>query len=165
MNIYLKQKVFSWGDKFSAYNEAGEEVYSVKGQVFSFGKKLHISDVNGQEIAFIHEKVFAWRPKYFIEYGGKTIEVVKNITFLKPKYTVKEMGLTISGDFFAHSYGAINGDNKTAFGVSKKWFTWGDTYQIEVNERFDPVTALCIVLVIDACVAKQHAASAAASSH
>ena len=44
MKFYIKQKVFSWGDKFSIYDANGNERYLVQGEVFSFGKKLHLLD-------------------------------------------------------------------------------------------------------------------------
>ena len=44
MKLYIKQKIFSWNDKFSVYNEVGEERYFVEGELFSWGKKLHVYD-------------------------------------------------------------------------------------------------------------------------
>lgn len=32
MKFYMKQKVFSWKDKFSIYNEYQKEKYSVEGE-------------------------------------------------------------------------------------------------------------------------------------
>lgn len=50
MNFYIKQKLFSWGDKFSIYDENGEEVFFVEGKPISFGKKLWIYDKGGREL-------------------------------------------------------------------------------------------------------------------
>ena len=36
-NLYMKQRVFSWGDKFAIYDEYGNEKYFVEGHVSSFG--------------------------------------------------------------------------------------------------------------------------------
>ena len=38
MKLYLQQKVFSIGDKFTLYDESGNERYFVQGEIFSFGK-------------------------------------------------------------------------------------------------------------------------------
>ena len=46
MKLYLKQKVFSWGDSFTVYDENGNDKYYVEGEIFSFGKKLHIYDLS-----------------------------------------------------------------------------------------------------------------------
>ena len=57
MNLYIKQRIFSWGDRFSIYDANGNERYVVKGEVFTFGKKLHLYDVAGNELAFKAEKI------------------------------------------------------------------------------------------------------------
>ena len=56
MKLYIKQKVFSWKDKFFVKDEFGNDRYYVEGELFSLGKKLHIYDMNGNELAFIHQK-------------------------------------------------------------------------------------------------------------
>ena len=38
MKLYIKQKVFSWGDKFTVKDEAGRDRYYVEGEVFTFGR-------------------------------------------------------------------------------------------------------------------------------
>ena len=45
MKLYIKQKVFSWGDKFTVKDEAGRDRYYVEGEVFTFGRKLHVYDM------------------------------------------------------------------------------------------------------------------------
>lgn len=155
MDLYMKQKVFSWGDKFSIYDESGNEVFYVEGEVFSFGKKLHLYDSAGNELAFIHQKVLSWLPKYYINIGGETVtEVVKEFTFFKQEYTVSELGWKVHGDFFDHTYDISEGDELVA-SVEKEWFTWGDAYRISIAPSKDVVKALAVVLIIDACIEAQ----------
>ena len=40
MKLYIKQKVFSWGDKFTVKDETGRDRYYVEGEIFTFGRKL-----------------------------------------------------------------------------------------------------------------------------
>ena len=47
MKLYIKEKVFSWGDKFTVKDAYGEDKYIVEGEVFSWGKKLHVYDRTG----------------------------------------------------------------------------------------------------------------------
>ena len=49
MKLYIKQKVFSWGDKFTVKDVNGEDRYYVEGEIFSWGKKLHVYDMRGNE--------------------------------------------------------------------------------------------------------------------
>jgi uncharacterized protein YxjI len=36
--------------------------------------------------------------------------------------------------------------------VAKEWFTLGDAYEINIADGLDPIPALAVVLVIDACI-------------
>ena len=158
MNFYLKQMVFTIGDRFTIYDEEGNDRYYVEGEVFTFGKKLHLLDLDGKELAFISQKIFTWLPKYEIYQGESMIaEVVKEFSFFHPFYSVYlENGdrLSISGDFFDHDY-VVEDASRMLASVSKEWFTWGDAYCISVADGVDPVLALSIVLVIDACIEAQ----------
>jgi len=150
MKFYIKQRIFSWNDRFSIYNEAGEEIYFVEGEIFTLGKKLHLSDTSGRELALVHQKVFSFMPRFYIDRGGRTVaEVVKNFTFFHQEYIVQPQGWCVTGDFFAHEYSITDGEHEIAR-ISKDWFTWGDAYAIDVGSGEDLVTVLSVVLVIDA---------------
>ena len=45
MKLYIKQKVFSWVDRFTVFDETGADKYYVEGEFFSWGKKLHVTAV------------------------------------------------------------------------------------------------------------------------
>ncbi len=165
MKLYIKQKVFSFKDKFNIYDESGESRYYVEGEVFSLGKKLHVFDNNGNEIAFIKQKVPSLLMKFFIERKDSTMNVnalVEKQFSLKPSYRINEFGWNVTGDFFAHNY-VIEGPNGTVATITKKWMSWGDSYEIDIASGQDNVNVLCVVLVIDACLAAE-AATANSSS-
>lgn len=159
MKLYIKQKVFSWADKFSIFDETGNAVFFASGEVFSFGKKLHICDPSGTEFAFIHQKVFSFLPRYFIARGGSDIaEVVKKFTLFRSQYTVDAFGWFIQGNFTDHNYSITSGRGTVAV-ISRKWFTWGDTYEIDIVPGEDVINVLSVVLIIDAVISAQRAAA------
>jgi len=152
MDLYIKQHIFTWGDKFSVYDEFQNEIYIVEGEIFTWGKKLHIYDASGNEVAFIEQEVFSFLPKYYIFKGDEQVgEVVKEFTFFVPQYSVNGLGFEVSGDFFEHNY-EIYKNEQTIATVSKEWLTWGDTYQISIEQGQDEVAILAVVIVIDACI-------------
>ena len=63
MEFYIKQRIFSFGDKFSVYDADGTVLYSAEGEVFTFGKKLHLYDSTDREAAYIEQELFAFRPR------------------------------------------------------------------------------------------------------
>lgn len=164
MKLYLKQKVFSWGDKFTVYDENGNDKYYVKGEVFTLGKKLHIYDLSGNEVCFIHQRVLSFLPKYFISKNGEDVaQAVKNFTLFHQSYSIEGFSWSVEGDFFAHEY-EIFSHTGTVAAISKQWFTFGDAYEINIADGINDVDALAVVLVIDACLQASASASASAST-
>lgn len=152
MKFYMKQRIFSWGDKFSIYDPAGNECYHVEGEVFSFGKKLHLYDTQRQELAFIQQRLLSFLPKYEILRNGSQIaEVVKEFTFFRQEYSVNGLGWKVHGDFFSHDY-EITANGRRIAQVSKEWFTLGDAYEIDIANDADETAVLAVVLIIDACL-------------
>ena len=75
MELYIKQRVFTWGDRFSVYDALEREQFYVEGEVFSFGKKLHLYDLNGQELAYIQQKVWSFcRSSIFFATEAKSLK-------------------------------------------------------------------------------------------
>lgn len=164
MKLYLKQKVFSWRDRFRIYDANENEMFSAEGELLSFGKKLHLFNSRGEEMSFIHQKVMSFLPRYFISINGEDVaEVVKKFTFFTHEYVINGPGWLVTGDFFAHEYSVECGGRLIA-SVSKQWLTWGDTYEINITDSADTVMVLSVVLVIDAIMAQQSAASVSAST-
>ena len=151
MNFYIKQKLFSWGDKFSIYDENGEEVFFVEGKPISLGKKLWIYDKGGRELAYIEQKLLSLLPRFRIYRNGRQVaEVTKDFTFFHQRYTVSGVDIEVIGDFFAHNYSLMSGTEYVA-SVGKEWFTLGDAFRVSVSHD-DPILILAIVLIIDACI-------------
>ncbi len=150
MKLYIKQKVFSFRDRFTVKDEYGEDKYYVEGEILSLGKKLRIYDMGGNELAFVRERLLAFMPKFTIEINGREIaEIVKKFTFLRPKYYVDGLGWDVEGDFFSHNYDITDG-NKTIVSIHKQFMAWGDTFEIDVQKDNDEIIALAVVLAIDA---------------
>ena len=153
MKLYMRQKVFSWRDRFSITDELGAEQYYAHSEGFTFGKKLHLTDTNGNELAFISEKVLSFTPRYFVSQYGQTIaEVVKDFSLFRPKYRIDGLGWRIEGDVFDHNYVLLDANGFAMASVSKVWLSWGDTYEIDISMVADPAITLAVVLVIDAAI-------------
>ncbi len=149
MKLYIRQKVFSWNDKFTVKDEMGRDKYSVEGEIFSFGKKLHVYDMRGTEVAFIQQKVFSFLPRYFVFVGENQVaEIVKRFSFLFPRYSVEGLGWEVTGRFAAHDY-EITQSGAPIVNIHKQWMTWGDCYELDIAPTANEVIALATVLAID----------------
>ena len=164
MKLYIKQKVFSWNDKFTVKDEAGIDRYFVEGEIFSFGKKLHVYDIHQTERIYLHQKVWSFLPRFYVFVDGLQIaEIVKEFTFFKPRYSVLGLNWEVNGNFWAHDYEILN-QGHVVVTIKKEWLTWGDTYVLDINDARDEINALAVVLAIDAVMSQQRS-SANSSSH
>ncbi len=154
--------MFSWKDKFYIRDEFGNDRYYVEGELFSLGKKLHIFDMNGNELALVQQKVLSFLPRYFVFTSGiQRAEIVKEFTFFRNKYRIDGLGWEVDGDFMDHDY-EITHMGRPIVTINKEWFTWGDSYVLDIRDNADEVIALSVVLAIDCVIAAQRAA---ASNH
>jgi uncharacterized protein YxjI len=149
----MKQKLFCWGDDFTIKDEQGQDVFFVDGKAFSIGEKLSFQDMAGNELAFIRQKLLAWGPTYEIYRGSELAAVVKKhlFTFLNCKFTVDVPGpddLEAEGNFLDHEYRFTRGGRIVAT-VSKQWFSWTDTYGVEIADGEDDVLILASTVVVD----------------
>lgn len=159
MKLYIKQKVFSWKDKFYVRDEYGNDKYYVEGEFFSFGKKLHIYDMNGNELALVQQKVLSFLPRFFVFTDGiQRAEIVKEFTFFRNKYRIDGLGWDVDGDFMDHDY-EVTCMGRPIVSISKEWFTWGDSYMLDIDNGANEVIALSVVLAIDCVLAAQEAAA------
>ena len=165
MKLYIKEKVFSWGDKFTVKDEHGYDKYVVEGEVFTWGKKLHIYDMTGREVAFIKQEVWSFLPRYYVFCGGQQVAgIKKEFTFLFPKYSIEGLGWEIDGSFLAHEY-EITQRGRSIVTISKEWMTWGDSYELNIANPADEILALAVVITIDCVMESNSGASVSVSNN
>ena len=155
MKLCIKQKVFSWADRFNIMDINGSVLFTAAGELFSWGKKLHVYNNQEQEIIFIKQRLWTFLPKYEIYlHGQKIAEVVKEFTFMVPRYTIRMLGWEVAGDFFAHDYTIACGGQHLA-SMHKEWFTWGDCYVLEIPDSRNTLPAMAVMLAIDCITSDQ----------
>ena len=74
----------------------------------------------------------------------------KEFSFFTPKYYLDGAPYTIEGDFLSHDYEILR-DGISVAQIGKEWFSWGDSYVIDMKETEDELMMLSILIVID-CV-------------
>jgi uncharacterized protein YxjI len=149
----MKQKWLAFGDDFKIQDASGVERYFVDGRALSIGDKLSFQDMAGNELAFIRQRLLAWGPTYEILRGDRVLATVKKrlFTLFKCRFEVDVPGprdIEAHGDFLDHEY-VFERDGDAVATVSKRWFSWTDTYGIDVENGEDDVLILASAVVID----------------
>lgn len=151
MRYQVRQRVISLGDGFTIKDEYDNDKYIVRGKFFSFGNKLRIYDLNGGEVAYIEQEMFHLLPSYNIYLNDTYAATVKKeFSFFKPSFYIEStMGnYTMEGEIFSHEFQIIKDGKEVAF-VSKRWFSFSDTYGVDIIGTENQEFMLSLVIVID----------------
>lgn len=150
----IRQNLISIGDDFWIENQEGKRVYKVDGKVLRIRKTLVFEDARGQPLCQIQERLLTIRDTMVIEnMDGRDLAVVRKalLTPLRYKWDVNVKNgpdLDVQGDIFHHEYAVKQGWNKVAE-VSKKWFSFTDTYGVEIDESQNDILILAIAVAVD----------------
>lgn len=152
MTYFLKQHFLTWGERFAICDESARNRYFVDSELFAVGKLLKLLTLGGNEIAQIKQQVWSFSPAYEITREGKgTVKLVAS----GKQFRAKSVGLTVEGAYEDHSYTVKDKEGAVLCTVSKKWFTLGEAYGIDIASGADTELMLAIVLAIEARVDKR----------
>lgn len=159
MRYVMRQKLISLGDDFTIKDEAGRDVYFVDGKAFSIREKLVMKDMAGNELASVRQKLLTIGKTYEIWRDGQLAATVRKqlFTLLRAKFEVDVPGpddLEAQGDLLDHEYTFTRGGQVVAR-VSKRWFSFRDSYGVDIAEGEDDVLILAATVVIDMAVHDQ----------
>src|SRR5262245_34177692 len=160
MRYQMRQKLFAFGDDFTIKDLNERDVFFVDGKAFSIGKKLSFQDMEGNELVFIKQKLLAWGPTYELYRDGVVAAIVKKelFTFFSCRFEVDVPGpddLSAEGDLLDHEY-AFTRNASVVANVSKQWFTFADTYGVDIADGEDDVLILASTVVIDMACHEKH---------
>lgn len=153
MNIYLKQKLFAIGDKYDFTDINQKIIYQAKKPALSL-TKIFMNDPNGQELFLIKKKLFKFLSEYNVYKGDKLMLTVKKRFSMKPKYDIMDgegKNYNLTGNFIGFNFQLVYED-KYIGSVNKKYFSFGDAYELSVDDDYDPALFCCIALIIDNCI-------------
>ncbi len=152
MRFFIKQKVFTFKDKFNITNEQQETLYQVEGKVFSIKNKLSLLNAQGEEMLKAEKKLFKIFPRYtiFDSRDEQLASVQRKFSLFKPKFEVQvgHRSLQVMGDYIAHSF-YIEEDGREVASIKKKFFSFGDSYVIDIHEEVQEDLYLFITIIVD----------------
>ena len=109
----------------------------------------------GNELAEIRQRLLTWGPSYDIVRGGQVVATVSKhvFTLVFCKFTVDVPGpndLEATGSLFDYEYSFARHGRVVAT-VSKQYFSWTDSYGVDIATGEDEVLILASCVVIDLC--------------
>ena len=150
----IRQKLFSIGDDFWIEDQAGQKVFKVDGKVLRIRKTLVFEDLKGKKLAQIQQRLLTIRDTMVVDDpDGNELAVIKKalITPLRDRWSVKlknGQDLDVQGSILDHEY-SIKQDGRKVAEVSKKWFSFTDTYGVEIDPGQNDILVLAVAIAID----------------
>ncbi len=154
MKLYIKQRVFSLGDKYDVYDADENVVFNVESEIFTIGAKLHLCDTSGNELYYIKRKLTFLLAEYEIYKGDDLCAVVsQEFALFRSKLIVDSSfgSFDINGEFLSMDY-EIMKDGEYFGSVHKVWLSWGDTYELDIPEDENAGFLCSLVIAIDNCL-------------
>ena len=149
MKLYIKQKVWSWTDKFTIKDPDGHDRYSAKGD-FSIWRRLHVYDAQGSEVIFIEQKHWTMMPCFRVHVGGQQVaEVKQRFRWTRQSFEIGGTDWSVEGNWHGHDYEVTSEARGCIVRIAKEWMTWGDSYELDIDNPEDELLALAVVLAID----------------
>lgn len=151
MRFYIKQKVFSIKDKFKIMDEFQNAIYEVKGKIMSLSNRLELLDLSQNVLYKSHKRVLALMAQYTIfKPNGEEVAFIKRKFSLRPSFHLEILGkdMVIEGNYFAHAFDIID-DGRVVASIRKKIISWGDTYEIEINDQNHVELYLFVIIILD----------------
>jgi len=149
MKLCLRQRIFTWFDTYDVTSEDGVTFFTIRGELALFHHRLTVLDGNGIEVATLEERMLTFRKHFYIDIPNRASgELIKEWTLFQPRFFLDFVPWTVTGDFFGWDYSILNGPTEIAR-IYKQFFTWGDTYVIDVANPNDALLCLLIVVGID----------------
>lgn len=161
--LYIKQKVFSFSEKFTVKDLDENDVYFIEGSFMKIPKTFSIMNANRDEVALITKKVFSFLPRFFVEVNGREmVTIQKEFSFFKPRYTIDGVGIEVQGNWWDMDFEVLQ-HGEVVGRVSKEWFTWGDSYKVQIMKDEMETIVIALVVAID-CVKADNTAASSAST-
>lgn len=149
---FLKQKAWTLGDYFNIVDHQGNPRFVVHGPLFPVVDRLKFYDMNGEELALIKQRLLSLKNQYRIFRNQKLLaSISKRVTLFKKKFIIDVPGpddFKVVGNFTKHRYTFFRGGKPVAF-ITKKWFSLGDSYRIQIDPDEDDLLVLITAVVID----------------
>ena len=154
MKYIIKNKLVSLGGSSTVRDEAGNDLFLVKGRVFSFTRHKSICDLEGNPLYRVRNKFFhIFLPKVFLmDKDGNILVTIKKRSLFSFRQNFdficaegSNLNISLEGDFIGRHYDILENGIPVAH-VRRNFNLVKDSFWLETD--FDEKAALYISIVI-----------------
>ncbi len=154
MKLYMPKDSFRWGVPLALKDRSGRTRYTVTSDAYALGKRLHVTDLSGREAVYIRQAIPSLFPRYQVEvYGRPVTEVVKDLSYFRPRYAIEDLEWEVLGALGACDYEITH--HSTVVASCRPQPDQPDTLALEFYDRSADLAALGVILAINCVLAPQ----------
>lgn len=151
MKLFIKNKVISLAGSSTVKDEAGNDVFVVKGTLFSISHKKRIKDTEGNLLYKVRNKLmnFITHSAYIYDADGTKVARVKRKFGFRNVYVVEgyQDEITVEGDFLSWTLEVYR--NGAMVGTIERYIAWNDAFVLETDTEDDAAFMVALVIAID----------------
>lgn len=161
MKLYLKSKVFSLHSATTVYDAHEQAQYTAKSPPFTLVDSTTIWDRDEKPICRFSRKFLSFRYTYQISMeNGETFSMSMEIFhFAKQVIQIKELGWTLTGNFWEHDYTMENAHGETIASLHRAWLSWGETFEIDICKEAEVNKVVAILVALERLAGTRSAAT------
>ncbi len=149
----MQNDSFRWGKPLALCDRSGRARYTITGDAYSLGKRLHVVDLAGREAIYVHQQVPSLFPRYAIEVYGRPVgEIYKDLTYVRPRYTIETLDWEIIGSVGTCDY-EITWQSSVVAACRPQ--SDGPGLVMELYDRTTELSALGVLLTVNCIFASQ----------
>lgn len=156
MKLYMQKDTFRWGVPLALKDRSGRTRYTVTSDAYALGKRLHVTDLSGRKAVYIHQVIPSLFPRYQVEvYGRPITEIVKDLSYFRPRCTIEELGWEVLGSLGGQDYEITHHSTVVAACRPQQNAEGDDVLALEFYDRSTDLVALGVILAINCVLAPQ----------
>ena len=153
MRYRLKKKLWSTRLRYEILAPDETPLFEVVGKLLALRTTLTFSSAVGDEIARIQQRLLALRSTYVLHRDGEPEVRIRRMLrpLFKPRYEIEVPGaepIVCLGNFWEQEFTFERGGRGIGT-VSKKLFSWADSYGVDLEDDEDQVLLLAATIVVD----------------
>ena len=154
MKYVIKNKIVSFGGSSTVQDDAGNDLFFVKGKIFTFTRKKFIQTVDGETKYIVRNKFFhILLPKVFIldPEGNILLTIKKHSLFsFRQSFDIlsDKFNITIQGDFIGRHYDILDNGVPVAH-VRRNFNLVKDSFWLETEMTENAPFYIAFVIALD----------------
>lgn len=121
-------------------------------------------DMQGKLVGQIDKQFWSLLPKFQVNLAnGQSFTIKKDLTFLKPHYSIANLGMEVQGNFWDMNF-QLSQNGQEVARIDQEWLKLASTYNIQVFDEAYSDLVISLVIAIDYVKEQQGRASAASAN-